>query len=90
MAGTHQRLLNHIVFSTKNRTPYLSAGHRNEVFASMLNMTSDISGRSDTKCVALSGLRCALGNRSGALRHPAGVVRTLRAQDGKRLLNIHR
>jgi hypothetical protein len=45
MAGTHQRLLNHIVFSTKNRTPYLSAGHRNEVFASMLNMTFDISGR---------------------------------------------
>jgi hypothetical protein len=31
MAGTHQQLLDHIVFSTKNRQPYLSAGHRNEV-----------------------------------------------------------
>jgi hypothetical protein len=78
------------VFSTKNREPYHSAGHRNEVSASMLNMIFDISGSSDTTCVALSGLRYALGNRSGALRHPAGVVRTLRAQDEKRLLNINR
>jgi hypothetical protein len=53
-------------------------------------MTFDISGSSDTKCVALSGLRYALGNRSGALRHPAGVVRTLRAQDEKRRLNTNR
>jgi hypothetical protein len=89
MAGTHQPLRYHIVFSTKNCKPYLSAGHRNEVFDSMLNMTFDISGSSDTKCVALSGLRYALGNRSGALRHPAGVVRTLRAQDGKRRLNTN-
>jgi hypothetical protein len=48
-------------------------------------MTFDISGISDTKCVALSGLRYALSNRSGALRHPAEAVRTLRAQDGKRM-----
>jgi hypothetical protein len=89
MAGTHQQFLDHIVLSTKNRQPYLSAGHRNEVFVYMLNMTFDISGSSDTKCVALSGLRYTLGNRSGALRHPAGVVRTLRAQDGKRLLNTN-
>jgi hypothetical protein len=83
MAGTHQQFLDHIALGTKNRMPNLSAGHRHEVFASMLNMTYDISGSSDTKCVALSGLRYALGNRSGALRHPAGAVRTLRAQDGK-------
>jgi hypothetical protein len=90
MAGIHQQLLDHIVFSTKNCQPDLAAGHRNEVFTSMLNMTFDVSGSSDTKCVALSGLRYALGNRSGALRHPAGAVRTLRAQDGKRLLNTNR
>jgi hypothetical protein len=90
MAGTHQQLLDHIVFSTKNRQFYLSAGHRTEVIATMLNMTFEISGSSDIKCVALSGLRCALGNRSGALRHPAEVVRTLRAQDGKRLSNTNR
>jgi hypothetical protein len=83
MAGTHQQLLDHIVFSTKNRKLYLSDGHRNEVFAYMLTITFDISESSDTKCVTLSGLRYALGNRSGALRHPAGVVRTLRAQDVK-------
>jgi hypothetical protein len=33
MAETHHQLLYYIVFSTKNRNPYLSAGHRNEVFA---------------------------------------------------------
>jgi hypothetical protein len=32
------------VFSTKNRKLDLSDGHRNEVFASMLNMTFDILG----------------------------------------------
>jgi hypothetical protein len=32
MAGTHQQLLDHIVFSTQNRKLYLSDGHRNEVF----------------------------------------------------------
>jgi hypothetical protein len=90
MAGTYQQLLDHIVFSTQNRKLYLSDGLRNEVFVSTLNVTFDISGSSDTKCVALSGLRYALGNRSGALRHPAGVVRTLRAQDGSRLLNTNR
>jgi len=33
MAGAHQQLLDHIVFSTKNRKTYLSAGQRNKVFA---------------------------------------------------------
>jgi REP element-mobilizing transposase RayT len=44
VAGTHQQLLYHIVFSTKNRKPYLSDGHRKEVFAYMAGIAKNLEG----------------------------------------------
>ncbi len=42
---THQQLLYHIVFSTKNRKPYLKNDQfRNEVFAYMAGIAKDLAG----------------------------------------------
>lgn len=44
MAGTHQQLLYHIVFSTKNRKPYLADDHRDTVFAYMAGIARNLDG----------------------------------------------
>ena len=45
MASTHQQLLYHIVFSTKNRKPYLAnEDHRGEVFAYMAGIAKNLKG----------------------------------------------
>ena len=44
MSGTHQQLLYHIVFSTKNRKPYLSDGHREKTFAYMAGIAKNLEG----------------------------------------------
>ena len=42
--STHQQLLYHIVFSTKNRKRYLSDGFREKVFAYMAGTCKELSG----------------------------------------------
>ena len=42
--STHQQLLYHIVFSTKNRQRYLSDGFREEVFAYMAGTAKELEG----------------------------------------------
>jgi len=42
--STHQQLLYHIVFSTKNRQRWLTDGFRENVFAYMAGTTKDLSG----------------------------------------------
>ncbi|MCG8650856.1 MAG: IS200/IS605 family transposase [Pirellulales bacterium] len=42
--STHQQLLYHIVFSTKNRKPYLKDGFREQVFAYMAGTTKELEG----------------------------------------------
>lgn len=42
--STHQQLLYHIVFSTKNRKPFLKDGFREEVFAYMAATAKEIGG----------------------------------------------
>ncbi|MFT5527640.1 MAG: putative transposase [Pirellulaceae bacterium] len=44
MPGTHQQLLYHIVFSTKNRKPYLLDSRRDETFAYMAGVTKNLGG----------------------------------------------
>jgi len=45
MPNTHQQLLYHIVFSTKNRKPYLTnEGHRVKVFAYMAGIAKNLDG----------------------------------------------
>ena len=44
MAGTHQQLLYHIVFSTKNRKPYLTEDRRDDVFAYMAGIAKNLEG----------------------------------------------
>ena len=45
MPSTHQQLLYHIVFSTKNRKPYLaSEDHRAQVFAYMVGIAKNLEG----------------------------------------------
>ena len=45
MASTHQQLLYHIVFSTKNRKPYLEKhGFRSRVFAYMAGVADNLEG----------------------------------------------
>ena len=42
--STHQQLLYHVVFSTKNRKPYLTDGFREEVWAYMAGIAKDLEG----------------------------------------------
>jgi REP element-mobilizing transposase RayT len=42
--STHQQLLFHIVFSTKNRRPWLTDGFREEVFAYMAGICKELGG----------------------------------------------
>ena len=42
--STHQQLLYHIVFSTKNRKHYLTDGFREEVFAYMAGTAKELGG----------------------------------------------
>jgi REP element-mobilizing transposase RayT len=42
--STHQQLLYHMVFSTKNRKPLLTDGFREDVFAYMAGTCKDLSG----------------------------------------------
>ena len=42
--STHQQLLYHIVFSTKNRQSWLTDGFREEVFAYMAGITTNQGG----------------------------------------------
>jgi REP element-mobilizing transposase RayT len=42
--STHQQLLYHIVFSTKNRKPYLIDGFREKVWAYMAGIAKDLEG----------------------------------------------
>ena len=45
MPSTHQQLLYHVVFSTKNRKPYLAnENHRAEVFAYMAGIAKNLEG----------------------------------------------
>jgi putative transposase len=45
MPSTHQRLLYHIVFSTKNRKPYLvNEDHRKKVFSYMAGIAKNLEG----------------------------------------------
>ncbi len=45
MSNTHQQLLYHVVFSTKNRKPYLAnENHRAKVFAYMAGIAKNIEG----------------------------------------------
>jgi len=45
MPSTHQQLLYHIVFSTKNRKPYLAnENHRAKVFAYMAGIAKNLEG----------------------------------------------
>jgi len=45
MSSTHQQLLYHIVFSTKNRKPYLAnEEHRAKVFAYMAGIAKNLEG----------------------------------------------
>ena len=45
MSSTHQQLLYHIVFSTKNRKPYLAnEDHRAKVFAYMAGIAKNLEG----------------------------------------------
>ena len=42
--STHQQLLYHIVFSTKNRKRYLTDGIREDVFAYMAGTAKELEG----------------------------------------------
>ncbi|MEZ6061579.1 MAG: IS200/IS605 family transposase [Planctomycetaceae bacterium] len=42
--STHQQLLYHIVFSTKNRRPWLTDGFREDVFAYMAGTAKELGG----------------------------------------------
>ena len=42
--STHQQLLYHVVFSTKNRKPYLTDGFREQVFAYMAGAAKQLDG----------------------------------------------
>jgi REP element-mobilizing transposase RayT len=44
VVSTHQQLLYHVVFSTKNRKPYLKDGFREEVFAYMAGVCRELEG----------------------------------------------
>jgi putative transposase len=96
--STHQQLLYHIVFSTKNRQRWLTDGFREDVFAYMAGTAKELSGfaikvggfydhvhllvRIPAK-IAVSGFVGQLkANTSKHINDTSGVIRKFGWQDG--------
>ena len=81
MAGTHTRLLYHIVFSTKTREPWLKGVFKNDLFSYMAGIVKNLDG----KALIINGaadhvhLLCQLPAKISV----AEAVRTIKANSSR-------